>query len=98
MLHRNGNEILLKEAIQELLDTYRLGGKLNETRLMGKWNEVVGKIIASHTKNLYISNKKLFVTVDSSVIRSELMYSKDNLIRRLNKTVGCEVITDIIFR
>ncbi len=98
MLHSNANEKSIKELITELLSTYRLGGKLNETRLIGKWNDVVGKIIASHTRNLYISNKKLFVTIDSSVVRSELMYSKEKLINRLNRAVGSEVIVDIIFK
>ncbi len=98
MKSRSSNELSLKEAVEELLDVYRLTGKLNETRLMGHWNTVVGKLIADHTRNLFIKNKKLFVSIDSSVIRNELRYKKEFLIQNLNRKSGLEVIDDIIFK
>jgi predicted nucleic acid-binding Zn ribbon protein len=96
MVHRQNNEQSLKEAIQELLDAYRLNQKLHETQLIGKWEKVVGKLIASHTRSLSIRNKKLYVKTHSSVIRNELSLSKDMIIKKLNKAVGEEVIDDII--
>lgn len=69
---------------------------LDEMKAVNSWNEVVGPFIASHTIDLYLKNKVLFVRVDSDVLRNELSYSKSLLIRNLNEAVGKEVVTEIV--
>jgi predicted nucleic acid-binding Zn ribbon protein len=91
------NDRSLGEVIRELIDTYRLGGKLNELKVVHSWEKVVGEMIARHTRNLYVKNKKLFVKVDSPALKNELTYSASVIIERLNKEAGCEVIEEIIF-
>ncbi len=91
------NEITLKQAIRQLLNAYRLDGKLNETRLINSWEKVVGKMISKHTTNLYIKNQKLFVCLDSAALKTELSFSKEKMIEMLNKEVGGKIINDIVF-
>lgn len=71
-------------------------GYLDEMKAINSWNEVAGSFIASHTIDLYLKNKVLFVRVDSDVLRNELSYSKSLLIRNLNEAVGKEVVTEIV--
>lgn len=54
--------------------------------------------IARYTTNIYIKNQVLFVHLSSSVLRQELMMSRQLLIRNLNSQVGAQVIVNIIFR
>lgn len=72
--------------------------KLGENRILNGWAELLGPSIASYTTNLYIRNEVLHVHVTSSVLRSELIINRHNLVRKLNKHAGMEVIKDIIFR
>jgi len=92
------NEILIKEAIRQLLERYQLAGKINEINLIGSWERVVGPLIAKHTKKLRIYNNTLFVEVDSAALRNELTYARSKLVKQLNKEVGAEVITEIVFK
>jgi len=92
------NERPLREVLQEILKSYRLEDHLEETALIGSWEKVTGKMISSHTSNLFISNKVLYVTVDSAALRQELLYRKEKLLELLNKPAGKEVIRDIVFR
>jgi predicted nucleic acid-binding Zn ribbon protein len=71
---------------------------LAEYRLMKSWDELLGTTIAKKTRSLRISNRKLFVTLYSSVVRNELEMIKDTLISRLNMAAGKDVIDDIVFR
>ena len=72
--------------------------KLKEVELMNSWAEVTGKFIASKTTNMYIKNKVLYVNIESSVIRNELILLREGLIDKLNRKCGQEVITGIVIR
>lgn len=98
MPYKNSNSQTLGEAIRDLLRTYRLEGKINQARIIEAWEEVSGPMITKHTRHLYIKGKKLFVELDSPALKNELTYSKGQIVEALNKVVGHEVITDIVFR
>lgn len=92
------NEQPLKEVIEELLKVYKLNDKLNEVNIIQSWYKLMGKIIAKHTTNLYISNKILFVSLDSDALRVELTFAKTKILKLLNKEYKEVVIKDIVFR
>lgn len=95
---RSATGLPLKEAIEEFLVTYRLKDKLHNAKAIQAWESVVGEMVAKHTVKLHIKNKILYVTVDSSVVRNELMYSRKKIIISLNKAAGMVVIDDIVLR
>ncbi len=92
------NEHSLKEVIDKLLKVYKLDGKLAERRLISSWESVMGEMISKHTKDLYIKNQQLFVTLDSSALRNELSLAKTKIIKMLNDSTGQKVINEVIFK
>ncbi|MBR4119717.1 MAG: DUF721 domain-containing protein [Bacteroidales bacterium] len=86
------------EIIQEILNKSNLKGRLDETTITQKWEEVVGKPMARYTKNVYVSKGILHVEVTSSVVRNELMMNRTTLVEQLNAITGTQTIKDIIFR
>jgi len=71
---------------------------LAEYRLMKSWKDLLGITVAKKTKSLRIQNRKLFVTLHSSVVRNELSMMKDSLIPKLNEAAGMDVIDEVILR
>lgn len=94
---KKSNEILLGDAISAFLKENNLESRLNETRLVGAWEQVTGKLIARHTLQMNVRDKILYVKVDSAALREELSFQKSKLIAKLNKAAGTEVIEDIKF-
>ncbi|MBR5643836.1 MAG: DUF721 domain-containing protein [Salinivirgaceae bacterium] len=90
------NTSTLGEAISLWAESLKLTQQINEKRLIASWGTVVGDYMASKTRDIYIKNHILFVFVDSSIVRNELMLAKQMLISRLNN--GNNIIDDIIFR
>lgn len=86
------------DVIRKLLRQEGLETPLNEYRLVDAWKDVVGETISRYTTNLYIKNQVLYVHLSSSVLRQELMMSRQLLVRNLNAQVGSQVIVNIIFR
>jgi predicted nucleic acid-binding Zn ribbon protein len=93
---KRDNDFTLKEVIESLRKVYNWDTSLDEARLKDSWEKVVGGIIGKHTVNLSIKNKILYVSLDSSVIRSELQMSRSKIVQMLNEEVGKKVIEDIV--
>jgi len=91
------NNQKLGNVIREMIEAYGMKSKLSEARLIESWEEVVGKMIAKHTRDLYIKNKKLFIRLDSPALKNELTYSRTKLMESLNEAAGGEVIQEIVF-
>lgn len=94
---RKPNDITLKEGIGKLLKVYRLKGKFDETSVLAFWPELMGKAVANRTTQIYIAQKKLFVRIESSVVKNELLMVRAGIIQKINERAGAEVITDIVF-
>ncbi len=94
---KSTNEKTLKEAIFQLLKTYKLQDGINETKIVNSWEKIVGKMISNHTENLYIKNNKLYLKLDSPALKNELSYAKTKLIKSLNDTVNQQIVEDIVF-
>ena len=95
---RRSNDFSLREAVQEFLNTYRLDEKLLEKTVLDSWASLMGRMIANHTTDVYIRNKKLYVKVDSAALRSELTYTREKIRDVLNKEAGAEVIKEVVIR
>jgi hypothetical protein len=90
-------ELSLKDAIEQLVNAYKLKPRLNEAKLVERWEHIVGAMVEKHTRNLYIKNNKLFVKLDSSVVRQEMTYARSSIIEKVNTELGGRYIDDIIF-
>ncbi|MFC1223864.1 DUF721 domain-containing protein [Pedobacter sp. BG31] len=94
---RKPNDVTLKDAIGKMLDVYRLRRKFDETSILSVWPEIMGTAIANRTKQIYIHDKKLFLRIESSVIKNELIMVRQGIIQKLNEHAGSEVITEMVF-
>lgn len=86
----------LGDLIREFIQMHKGPDYLDEMKVINSWKSVVGPFIASHTIDLAIRNKVLFVRVDSDALRMELSFSKSVLKDNLNGLVGREIITEIV--
>lgn len=94
---RSQNKTTIGEAIDKLMKAYRLDGKLKEIDVLSKWEEMMGRAVFLRTKNLTIRNKILYLELDSSVMRDELLNGKTIIIQRVNETAGYQLINDVWF-
>ena len=88
----------IDSLLQQIVKANGLERGLAEYRLMKSWKDLLGITVAKKTKSLRIKNRKLFVTLHSSVVRNELSMMKDSLIPKLNEAAGMDVIDDVVLR
>jgi hypothetical protein len=91
------NDKTLKEAIEQMLQVYKIKRKYDETGIKTSWPELVGKSVANRTKEIYIHNKKLFLRIESSVIKNELVLMRAQIIEKINNDAKVILVEEIIF-
>lgn len=56
----------------------------------------MGKVIASRTTKVFIRNKKLYIYLDSAVLRNEMLYAKEMVIKLVNEHAGKLLVEEVI--
>jgi len=95
---RRSKTISLAEAVNDYIKEMNLGGKLSEVSVINSWEEIVGKAISSRTTKIYIKDHILYVNLNSSVVRNELLMLREAIREKLNTKAGSEVVKDIVLR
>lgn len=79
-------------SIKDLLGTYISEGKLKKgfqkMNIEEAWEKLMGTGVASYTTAVKLQNGILIVNLSSSVLREELGYGKDKIIRMMNEELG----------
>ena len=94
---RKTNDKTLKEAIEQMLNVYKIKRRFDETGVVNFWPELVGKSVANRTKELFVRDKKLFLRIESSVIKHELTLMRTQIIEKINEEAKSVLVEEIIF-
>lgn len=94
---RRTNDKSLKDAIEQMLRVYKLKRKFDETALIAAWPEMMGKAVANRTSQLFIRERKLFIRVESSVLKNELLMIRTQILDKMNEHAGSKVLDEIVF-
>ena len=95
MFKRDVKEI--KDLILRNLRAQGLETPLLQMRLIEAWPTVMGDVIAGYTQNLYIRNQTLYVHLTSPALRADLSMQRQEIVRKLNESVGSQVIAEVRF-
>ena len=72
----------LSELIRTWLKSERLTAGLNTQRIYAAWDAASGA--GRYTVRRYFRDGRLYITVDSSVVRSQLYFQRDTLVAKIN--------------
>ncbi|NNF01839.1 MAG: DUF721 domain-containing protein [Bacteroidia bacterium] len=92
------NQKSIGDAIKDYLNRSSIRPKLDAIDIKDCWAEIVGELISKKTDELLVHNKTLVVYISSAPIKSELMFEKEALLKRLNQKLGKEMIEEIIIK
>lgn len=94
---RKANDKTMKQAIEQMLNVYKIKRRFDETAIIAAWPDIVGKPVANRTREIFINNKKLFLRIESSVVKNELMIIRSQIMEKINTEAGDTLVEEIIF-
>lgn len=72
----------LSDLIRDYLRDARLTAPLNTQRIFAAWDAASGA--GPYTVRRFFRDGRLYITVDSSVVRSQLSFQRDALVGKIN--------------
>lgn len=90
------NEYSMKRALSAMIKELGMQQKVDESKVITHWNDIVGKLIANHTQQIFIRDKKIYLKVDSAALKNELMFLKTEILNKVNDGFNGKLIDDIV--
>lgn len=91
-------EISLQEALKQFLNNSRFKTYIQAIQVEELWESMMGKTVARYTEKIQIVGSTLFITTHVAPLRSELIYQKDVIIKRVNEALGAGTVTEIVVK
>ena len=98
MAKRTKDELSISDLLKEFVDTNKLQPGLDKVNVRNAWAEMMGNGVNNYTTAIQLERDTLYVQLSSSVLREELSYGKDKIIKMLNESLGKEVIKKLVLR
>ena len=76
------NAVTIGEALHDFLREARLSSDLNRRRIYSAWDKASGA--SAYTIRRHFKDGKLYITLKSSVARTQLSFQKQAIIDRMN--------------
>ncbi len=93
---RNQNTQPLGEVIREYFKALGIDKKMREMSVINNWENIVGKSIFRVTREIFIANRRLYLKINSAVVKNEILMLRTELISRINDYAGDIIVNDIV--
>ena len=98
MAKRINDHLNISEALKEFVSENKLQKGLDKIDVKNVWYSQMGPAIEKYTTAIKLEREVLHVQLSSSVLREELSYGKDKIIKMLNRELGRELIKKLVLR
>nr|WP_321452034.1 DUF721 domain-containing protein [uncultured Carboxylicivirga sp.] len=88
----------ISDILKEYLKEQKLNQGLMQNRAVQYWERVLGPSVGRATRRIYMYQGTLYVELNSSVLRNELLMYKDRIIINLNQAIGEEIVMDLVLK
>lgn len=87
------------DLVEHLMRKHRIGMKTPEDAIRDAWTEIVGEANAQYCHPMRLERDRVLVVGTSNpVIRQEMMFHKQTIMKRVREIPGCEGIAEVVFR
>jgi hypothetical protein len=86
----------IDKVIKSVFESLGYGKKLKEMELIDAWKDIIGVSVANRTEKIFLNNGKLYVKVNSPVVKNELLMLKEGIKVALNNKVKANIVKEII--
>lgn len=92
---RNSEFLSIKEVMANVLQENKLQKGIDLVLIKEAWSDIMGSGVVSYTNDLQFKNGILYVKLTSSVLREELSYGKEKIVKLLNEKLNKMLIKSV---
>ena len=94
------NKEIAEDIVQEMY--YKIQLKLekglDKVNVEAAWRDLMGNGVNNYTNSVKLHHDTLYIELSSSVLREELSYGKDKIIKIINEALGKNLVNKLVLR
>ncbi|MEY2739126.1 MAG: hypothetical protein RL259_1035 [Bacteroidota bacterium] len=98
MAKRFNEENSIADVLKQFIVQNKLESGIDVVNVREAWQNVMGNGVNNYTTEIQLKGSTLYVALSSAVLREELSYGKDKIIKMINEEVQKELVTHIVLR
>ncbi len=98
MAKRSSNESSISDVLKQFIVVNKLENGMDKIDVEQAWKNLMGNGVNSYTQEVVLKGSTLYVKLTSAVLREELSYGKDKIIKMINEELRKDVITAVVLR
>jgi hypothetical protein len=98
MAKRFNEETSLQDILKEFIQVNKLDSGMDKVDVEQAWKNLMGNGVNNYTEEVLLKNTTLYVKLSSAVLRNELSYGKEKIIKMINEEMGKEVVKSLVLR
>lgn len=98
MSKRQKDQQKIDDLLKSFVKENKLEKGLDQVNVEAAWSDLMGNGVNNYTNSVKLHKDTLYVELSSSVLREELSYGKDKIIKILNEELKKELIAKLILR
>ncbi|MFK7050039.1 MULTISPECIES: DUF721 domain-containing protein [Flavobacterium] len=98
MAKRLNNDSPIGDILKQIIETNKLEKGLNQISVVDAWKNLMGNGVNHYTRAVVLKGSVLYVELNSAVLREELNYGKQKIIKMINEELGGEIVKDVVLR
>ena len=98
MAKRFNEESPIGDVLKQFISQNKLEAGIDVVNVQVAWKNLMGNGVNNYTTEIQLKGSTLYVALSSAVLREELSYGKDKIIKMINEELRKDVVTNLILR
>ena len=98
MAKRFHAESPISDVLKQFIVQNKLEAGMDIVNVRDAWKNLMGNGVNNYTTEIQLKGTTLYVALSSAVLREELSYGKDKIIKMINEELRKDLVTNLILR
>ncbi|MCW1147711.1 DUF721 domain-containing protein [Flavobacterium lacisediminis] len=98
MAKRFNEESPIGDVLKQFISQNKLEAGMDVVNVRDAWKNLMGNGVNNYTTEIQLKGSTLYVALSSAVLREELSYGKDKIIKMINEELRKDLVTNLVLR
>ena len=98
MAKRFNEESPIGDVLKQFISQNKLELGMDIVNVRDAWKNVMGSGVNNYTTEIQLKGSTLYIALSSAVLREELSYGKEKIIKMINEEIRKELVKSLILR
>ncbi|WP_445716114.1 DUF721 domain-containing protein [Flavobacterium sp.] len=98
MAKRFNEESPISEVLKQFISQNKLEAGMDIVNVREAWQNVMGPGVNNYTSEIQLKGTTLYVALSSAVLREELSFGKEKIIKMINEELRKDLVTNLVLR